>query len=111
MGKCFEELSDAEQEFVLRTYIGRYVQTTDEVEGMEIPDGTDEVFKDLIWEKIKKFQKTLDKVVPACYTIIKEREHSYGGEAEANKVSPPLDSSQKGKRGFNLFFLLHEKDC
>lgn len=48
MGKCFEELSDAEQEFVLRTYIGRYVQTTDEVEGMEIPDGTDEVFKDLI---------------------------------------------------------------
>ena len=48
MGKCFEELSDAEQEFVLRTYVGKVLTATDEVEGMEIPDGTDEVFKDLI---------------------------------------------------------------
>ena len=48
MGKAFEELTTAEQEFVLRTYIGEYVTATDKVEGMEVPDGTDEVFKDLI---------------------------------------------------------------
>lgn len=48
MGRDFEELTTTEQEFILATYIGRYIQTTDEVEGMEIPDGTDEVFKDLI---------------------------------------------------------------
>ena len=48
MSKDFEELTTMEQEFVLRTYIGRYIQTTDEVEGMEIPDGTDEVMNDLI---------------------------------------------------------------
>lgn len=49
MGKCFEEMSTVEQEFVLRNYVGTVLTTTTaEVEGMEIPDGTDEVFKDLI---------------------------------------------------------------
>lgn len=48
MGKAFEEMTTVEQEFVLRNYVGTVLTTTDEVEGMEIPDGTDEVFKDLI---------------------------------------------------------------
>ena len=47
MGKAFEEMTTAEQEFVLRTYIGEYATAAAEVEGMEVPDGTDEVLADL----------------------------------------------------------------
>ena len=47
MGKCFEELTTAEQEFVLRNYVGTVLTATAEVEGMEVPDGTDEVMNDL----------------------------------------------------------------
>lgn len=47
MGRDFEEMSTIEQEFVLRHYVGTVLTTTAEVEGMEIPDGTDEVMDDL----------------------------------------------------------------
>lgn len=94
MGKAFEEMTTVEQEFVLRNYVGTVLTTTDEVEGMEIPDGTDEVFKDLIWGKIKKFQKTLDKPEGRCYNKYRVKEGQPDPATEPTKVQAPPVSAK-----------------
>ena len=45
--KAFEELTIKEQEFCIKNYVGEVVKVNLEVEGLEIPDGIEEVLKNL----------------------------------------------------------------